>query len=58
MSNINIATRRRQWTIAGVSAAVMLAIGGGVWAYSHHQAELEHPTAKPAPDMTGGLVIR
>ncbi|WP_210478238.1 F-type conjugal transfer pilus assembly protein TraB [Pantoea ananatis] len=56
MSNINIATRRRQWTIAGVSAAVMLAIGGGVWAYSHHQAELEHPAAKPAPDMTGGLV--
>jgi hypothetical protein len=28
MSNINTATRRRQWMIAGISAAVMLATGG------------------------------
>lgn len=56
MSNINTTTRRRQWMIAGVSAAVMLAMGGGIWAYSHHQAELNHPAPKAAPDMTGSLV--
>ena len=56
MSNINTATRRRQWVIAGVSAAVMLAVGGGIWAYSHHQAELNRPAPKTAPNLTGGLI--
>lgn len=56
MSNINTATRRRQWVIAGVSAAVMLAVGGGIWAYSHHQAELNRPAPKAAPNLTGGLI--
>lgn len=56
MSNINTATRRRQWVIAGVAAAVMLAIGGGIWAYSHHQAELNRPAPKAAPNLTGSLV--
>jgi len=56
MSNINTATRRRQWVIAGVSAAVMLAVGGGIWAYSHHQAELNKPAPKAAPNLTGGLI--
>ncbi|MGC0880106.1 hypothetical protein WKG84_21690 [Pantoea agglomerans] len=48
MSNINTATRRRQWVIAGVAAAVMLAVGGGIWAYSHHEAELNQPAPKAA----------
>lgn len=56
MSNINTATRRRQWVIAGVAAAVMLAVGGGIWAYSHHQAELNQPAPKAAPNLTGSLV--
>lgn len=56
MSNINTATRRRQWVIAGVAAAVMLAVGGGIWAYSHHQAELNRPAPKAAPNLTGSLV--
>ncbi|GME47669.1 MULTISPECIES: F-type conjugal transfer pilus assembly protein TraB [unclassified Pantoea] len=56
MSNINTATRRRQWVIAGVAAAVMLATGGGIWAYSHHQAELNRPAPKAAPNLTGSLV--
>lgn len=56
MSNINTATRRRQWMIAGISAAVMLATGGGIWAWSHHQAELNRPAPKAAPDLTGSLV--
>ncbi|MEN4691212.1 F-type conjugal transfer pilus assembly protein TraB [Pantoea agglomerans] len=56
MSNINTATRRRQWVIAGVAAAVMLAVGGGIWAYSHHQAELNKPAPKAAPNLTGSLV--
>ena len=56
MSNINTATRRRQWMIAGVSAAVMLAMGGGIWAYSHYQAEQNRPAPKAVPNMTGGLV--
>lgn len=57
MSNINTATRRRQWMIAGVAAGVMLALGGGIWAYSQHLAALKNPPpAKPA-DLTGtGLV--
>lgn len=56
MSSINTLTRRRQWMIAGTAAAVMLATGGGIWAYSRHQAELNHPAQKSAPDMTGSLV--
>ncbi|ADU73048.1 F-type conjugal transfer pilus assembly protein TraB [Pantoea sp. At-9b] len=56
MSSINTLTRRRQWMIAGAAAAVMLATGGGIWAYSRHQAELNHPAQKSAPDMTGSLV--
>jgi len=56
MSNINTATRRRQWVIAGVAAAVMLAVGGGIWAYSHHEAELNQPAPKAAPNLTGSLV--
>jgi conjugal transfer pilus assembly protein TraB len=56
MSNINTATRRRQWMIAGISAAVMLATGGGIWAWSHHQAELNRPAPKAAPNLTGSLV--
>ncbi|MEN4646916.1 F-type conjugal transfer pilus assembly protein TraB [Pantoea agglomerans] len=56
MSNINTATRRRQWVIAGVAAAVMLAVGGGIWAYSNHQAELNRPAPKAAPNLTGSLV--
>lgn len=56
MSNINTATRRRQWVIAGVAAAVMLAVGGGIWAYSHYQAELNQPAPKAAPNLTGSLV--
>ncbi|MSE14454.1 F-type conjugal transfer pilus assembly protein TraB [Pantoea agglomerans] len=56
MSNINTATRRRQWVIAGVAAAVMLAVGGGIRAYSHHQAELNQPAPKAAPNLTGSLV--
>ena len=56
MSNINTATRRRQWVIAGVAAAVMLAVGGGIWAYSHHQAELNQPAPKAALNLTGSLV--
>ncbi|MFV9671471.1 F-type conjugal transfer pilus assembly protein TraB [Pantoea sp. KXB25] len=56
MSNINTATRRRQWVIAGVAAAVMLAVGGGIWAYSHHQAGLNQPAPKAAPNLTGSLV--
>lgn len=56
MSNINTATRRRQWVIAGVAAAVMLAVGGGIWAYSHHQAELNRPAPKAVPNLTGSLV--
>ncbi|MBS0900181.1 conjugal transfer protein TraB, partial [Pantoea dispersa] len=57
MSNINTATRRRQWMIAGVAGGVMLALGGGIWAYSQHLAALKNPPpAKPA-DLTGtGLV--
>lgn len=56
MSNINTATRRRQWVIAGVAAAVMLAVGGGIWAYSFHQAGLNQPAPKAAPNLTGSLV--
>ncbi|MFP3524654.1 F-type conjugal transfer pilus assembly protein TraB [Pantoea sp. SIMBA_072] len=56
MSNINTATRRRQWVIVGVAAAVMLAVGGSIWAYSHHQAELNQPAPKAAPNLTGSLV--
>jgi len=56
MSNINTATRRRQWVITGITMAVAAAIGTGVWWYRHHQEELK----KPAPvkvDLTGhGLV--
>ncbi|WNJ82271.1 F-type conjugal transfer pilus assembly protein TraB (plasmid) [Cedecea neteri] len=56
MSNINVETRRRQWVIAGVATAVMLAVGGGVWAYSNHQSEANKPAPKAAPNMTGSLV--
>lgn len=57
MSNINTATRRRQWIITGVAAGVMLALGGGIWAYSQHLAALKNPPPAKAADLTGtGLV--
>lgn len=57
MSNINTATRRRQWMIAGVAGGVMLALGGGIWAYSQHLAALKNPPPAKAADLTGtGLV--
>ncbi|PKE27619.1 conjugal transfer protein TraB [Rahnella sp. AA] len=56
MSNINTTTRRNQWVMTGVCIAVMLGIGGGVWAYQHHQAALKTPAKQQAADMTGGVV--
>lgn len=54
MSNINTATRRRQWIVAGVTLAVAAATGGGIWWYAQHQAELKNPPPAPkAADMTG-----
>ena len=56
MSNINTTTRRKQWVVTGVCVAVALGVGGGIWAYTHHQAELKNPTKPKAVDMTGGVV--
>ncbi|MGC0793496.1 F-type conjugal transfer pilus assembly protein TraB [Pantoea agglomerans] len=57
MSNINTATRRRQWVITGVAVAVMLAVGAGIWGYSEHLAALKNPAPAPTADLTGaGLV--
>jgi conjugal transfer pilus assembly protein TraB len=54
MSNINTATRRRQWVVAGVTLAVAAATGGGIWWYAQHQAALKNPPPPPkAADMTG-----
>ncbi|MEA9392688.1 F-type conjugal transfer pilus assembly protein TraB [Acerihabitans sp. TG2] len=53
MSNINTATRRKQWMIAGLTAAVALALGGGIWGYSRHQADLKAPLKPKTADMTG-----
>ncbi|TPG56831.1 F-type conjugal transfer pilus assembly protein TraB [Ewingella americana] len=56
MSNINTVTRRRQWVISGVCVAVALAAGGGIWAYTHHQATLKAPAKQVVADMTGSVV--
>lgn len=56
MSNINTATRRKQWLIAGTAALVALAGGGGIWAYTQHQAALKDPKPVATADMTGGLI--
>lgn len=56
MSNINTATRRKQWITTGVCLAVGLSIGGGVWAYTYHQAQLKTPPKPKVADMTGGVV--
>lgn len=56
MSNINTITRRKQWVMTGVCVAVALGIGGGIWAYTHHQASLKNPTKPKVVDMTGGVV--
>lgn len=56
MSNINTATRRKQWLIAGTAALAALAGGGGIWAYTQHQAALKDPKPVATADMTGGLI--
>ena len=56
MSNINTATRRKQWVMTGVCFAVALGIGGGIWGYTHHQASLKNATKPKAVDMTGSVV--
>ncbi|WP_261643022.1 F-type conjugal transfer pilus assembly protein TraB [Erwinia mallotivora] len=56
MSNINTATRRRQWIVAGVTLAVAAATGGGIWWYAQHQAALKNPPPAPKPANMTGLV--
>lgn len=56
MSNINTATRRRQWAVAGVALAVAAATGGGIWWYAQHQAALKNPPPPPKPAEMTGLV--
>lgn len=56
MSNINTATRRKQWVMTGVCVAVALGVGGGIWAYTHHQASLKNATKPKVMDMTGSVV--
>ncbi|MEN4892579.1 F-type conjugal transfer pilus assembly protein TraB [Erwinia billingiae] len=56
MSNINTATRRRQWIVAGVTLAVAAATGGGIWWYAQHQATLKNPPPAPKPAEMTGLV--
>ncbi len=56
MSNMNTATRRRQWVVTGITVAVAAGVGTGVWWYRHHQDALKK-TAPVKVDLAGhGLV--
>lgn len=53
MADVNAATRRRQWILAGGLAAAVTAVAGGVVLFGKHGAEPATAPAGPAPDMTG-----
>lgn len=56
MSNINTATRRKQWLTAGSVALALAAGGGAIWGYTQHQAAQKAPQQAATADMTGGLI--